>query len=465
MRTKTILFLLAAVALFVSCSEKGGYEVPAPEDVVMYQVNPRNFAPENSFNEVRKHLDDIQDLGVNVVWFMPICEIGVEKAVKSPYCVKNYTAVNPEFGTIDDFKAIVEDCHSRGMAVIIDWVANHTSWDNQWIKDHPEWYTHDEDGNIVHPQGTGWQDVADLNFDNPDMCQAMIDAMKFWVEEIGIDGFRCDAADYVPYEFWKECLDQLRAIEGHPLLMLGEGQRKDHFDAGFDLNYAWGWLSSLRRVYSGETVTMEMPSMPNRNGGNRPQGGRARTINRTVPVSTLFATDSSEYAGIPAGKVKLRFTTNHDEHEKMSPIREFMGQEGSMAAFIASTYIHGGMLIYGCQEVGYPGKIHFFNYCEVDWDANNGLRDEYKKVIQVFKEHPAIRKGDMVPYPDNDVLAFERKDGSENILVVINMRDVQTEAAVPAAWIGKSCVDLITGESYKLADKELMRPFEYMVLK
>lgn len=468
---KKILVLFAVAAIFSACSTKGGsYEVPAPEDVVMYQVNPRNYAPEKSFNEVRKHIDKIQELGTNVVWFMPICEIGQDaKSVKSPYCVKNYTGVNPEFGTIDEFKALVDDIHSRGMAVIIDWVANHTSWDNQWIFDNPEWYTHNEEGQIISPAGTGWNDVADLNFDNPEMCQAMIDAMKFWVEEIGIDGFRCDAADYVPYEFWKNCLDQLRAIEGHNLLMLGEGQRKDHFEAGFDLNYAWGWLSSLRKVYTGETVTMEMPARGPQNGnrpnGNRPQAPRTRTVNRAVPVSTLFATDSSEYAGLAPGKVKLRFTTNHDEHEKMSPVREFQGQQGSMAAFVASTYIHGGMLIYGCQEVGYEGKIHFFNYCEIDWNANQELFNQYKKVVSVFKEHAAIRKGEMVPYPDRDFLTFERKDASENILVVINMRDVQGNATIPAAWVGKTCTDLITGKSYTLTEKELMRPFEYIVLK
>ncbi|MCQ2147823.1 MAG: alpha-glucosidase C-terminal domain-containing protein [Bacteroidales bacterium] len=251
--------------------------------------------------------------------------------------------------------------------------------------------------------------------------------------------------------------------------MLGEGQRKDHFEAGFDLNYAWGWLSSLRKVYTGETVTMEMPARGPQNGnrpnGNRPQAPRTRTVNRAVPVSTLFATDSSEYAGLAPGKVKLRFTTNHDEHEKMSPVREFQGQQGSRAAFVASTYIHGGMLIYGCQEVGYEGKIHFFNYCEIDWNANQELFNQYKKVVSVFKEHAAIRKGEMVPYPDRDFLTFERKDASENILVVINMRDVQGNATIPAAWVGKTCTDLITGKSYTLTEKELMRPFEYIVLK
>lgn len=473
--------LLCIALLAVACTPRtASVSIPAPADVVMYQINPRNFAPENSFQAVDARLDAIRDLGTNVVWFMPICEIGIEKAVKSPYCVKDYRAVNPEFGTLDDFKALVAHAHARGMAVIIDWVANHTSWDNAWIKDHPDWYTHDEEGAIIHPAGTGWNDVADLDFDNPELCQAMIDAMKFWVEQIGVDGFRCDAADYVPFEFWKDCVAQLRAT-GHDLLLLAEGQRKDHFEAGFDLNYAWGWLSALRRVYNGETVTVEQPMLQrpqgqqgNRQGqnarqGNRPQGQqpqmRTRTINRTVPVSTLFAADSSEYAGLPAGKVKLRFTTNHDEHVKQSPVREFFGNDGSLAAFVATAFIHGGILVYGCQEVGYPGKINFFNYAEIDWDANPGMVKEYKDLIALYKSHPALRQGSLVPYPHNDVLTFERKTDGETILVMVNMRDSQADAPVPASWQGRKATDLLSGKAVTLGETEFLRPFEYLIAK
>lgn len=482
MKTNKILVALATAALLLSScnpSTKVKYTgVPAPADVVMYQVNPRNYAPEDSFKEVRKHLGEVQELGANVVWFMPICEIGIEKAVKSPYCVKDYKAVNPEFGTIEDFKAIVDECHSLGMSVIIDWVANHTSWDNQWIKDNPEWYTHNEEGQIISPAGTGWNDVADLNFDNPDMCAAMIDAMKFWVNEIGIDGFRCDAADYVPFEFWKDACDQLRESTDKTLLLLAEGQRKDHFQAGFDLNYAWGWLSSLRKVFTGETVTVEQPmnqrggNRPgaNRPGGNRPAAGNVpmvrRTITRQVPVSSLFATDSSEYAGLAEGKIKLRFTTNHDEAEKMSPVREFHGNQGSLAAFVATTYIHGGMLIYGCQEVAYPGTIHFFNYTPVDWSANRDMYNAYKDIVRVFKANSALRSGSMVPYPDNNILMFERKDASETVFVAINMRDNQNYIALPEQWKGKTVTDLFTGKTRTLsADRELLKPFEYIVVK
>lgn len=239
---KKYIFIVSLLCLLAACTGKRQGEaavevaaLPAVEDVVMYQVNPRVFAPEKSFKAVERRLDSIQALGINVVWFMPINEVGQEKSVNSPYCVKDYKGVNPEFGTLDEFKALVATCHQKGMNVIIDWVANHTSWDNAWIAN-KEWYTQDEAGNIIFPAGTGWKDVADLNFDNQEMRLAMIEAMKFWVTEIGIDGFRCDAADFVPFDFWKQALDSLRAIPDRSLLMLAEGKRRDHFEAGFDMN-------------------------------------------------------------------------------------------------------------------------------------------------------------------------------------------------------------------------------------
>ena len=184
---KKYIFIVSLLCLLAACTGKRQGEaavevaaLPAVEDVVMYQVNPRVFAPEKSFKAVERRLDSIQALGINVVWFMPINEVGQEKSVNSPYCVKDYKGVNPEFGTLDEFKALVATCHQKGMNVIIDWVANHTSWDNAWIAN-KEWYTQDEAGNIIFPAGTGWKDVADLNFDNQEMRLAMIEAMKFWV--------------------------------------------------------------------------------------------------------------------------------------------------------------------------------------------------------------------------------------------------------------------------------------------
>ena len=416
-----------------------GYEVPAPEDVMMYQVNPRVFAPEKSFNAVAQHLDSIKALGTNVVWFMPIYPVGQIKTVNSPYCISDYKGVNPEFGTLEEFKNVVSLCHEKGMSVIVDWVANHTSWDNKWMETNPEWYTH-EDGVIVPPI-KDWADVADLNFDNQEMRLAMIDAMKFWVTEVGIDGFRCDAADFVPFDFWKQCCDSLRAIPDHKLLLLAEGKRKDHFDAGFEMNYAWDYLAATRAVF---------------NGGRR---GPAQ------PATKLFEADSAEYAGVPQGCVKLRFTTNHDESDKMSPIKEFGGERGSMAAFVASTFIHGGALVYGSQEIGYPGRINFFRYVPMDWEANPALNKEYTDLLALYNSIPAIRKGEMTPYPAADVLKFSKSHEGDSVLVLVNVRHEDTYTETPAEWVGRQCTDLMTGAAVTLGEKIHLDPYEYIILR
>lgn len=433
-----VCVILAAASCCDRCTNEVSHTVPAPEDVVMYQVNPRVFAPEKSFNAVAQHLDSIKNLGTNVVWFMPIYPVGQIKTVNSPYCISDYKGVNPEFGTIDEFKNLVSLCHERGMSVILDWVANHTSWDNAWIEEHPEWYTH-EDGKIVPPI-KDWADVADLNFDNHEMRLAMIDAMKFWVVEVGVDGFRCDAADFVPFDFWKQCCDSLRSIPDHKLLLLAEGKRKDHFDAGFEMNYAWDYLEAIRRVFN------------NRRGP-------------AMPASHLFEADQEEYDGIPDGCVKLRFTTNHDESDKMSPIREFGGERGSMAAFVASAYLHGGALVYGSQEVGYPGRINFFRYVPMDWEANQLLNKEYKDLLSLYNSIEAIRKGEITAYPDADVLKFCKTIDSESVLVLVNVRHEDIYTETPTEWVGKECTDLMNGDKRVLGEKVHLNPYEYMILQ
>ncbi|MDR0995722.1 MAG: alpha-amylase, partial [Tannerella sp.] len=182
---KRFLFLtvLSAFCLGAFAQQK----LPAPEAVAMYEINPRVFAPKNSFRAIAARLDSIHELGINVVWFMPIYETGKLKAKGSPYCVRNYEAVNPEFGTMADFKKLVALCHQKGMSVLLDWVANHTSWDNVWMAAHKDWYTQDAKGRVISPAGTGWNDVADLNFSNRQMRLAMIRAMRFWVEKADVD--------------------------------------------------------------------------------------------------------------------------------------------------------------------------------------------------------------------------------------------------------------------------------------
>lgn len=434
-----ILFFASLSLLLASCSDGPkpvSHTVPAPEDVMMYQINPRVFAPQSSFNAVARQLDSIRALGANVVWFMPVYEVGRERSVNSPYCIRNYKALNPEFGTMEEFKRLVSRCHEKGLSVILDWVANHTSWDHAWVMDHKEWYTRNAEGEIISPEGTGWLDVADLDFSNARMRLAMIDAMKFWVNEAGIDGFRCDAADFVPYDFWKQAIDSLRAIPDRRLLLLAEGKRKDHFRAGFEMNYAWDFMAALRDVFIRDSSAL-----------------------------LLYRTDSLEYDSIPSGCVKLRFTTNHDEATKLSPVAEYGGERGSMSAFVIAACLHGGALIYGSQEVGYPEPINFFNYVPVDWTANPHLRSEYARLMHLYNTLPALRKGARIPSPNADCMLFEKRLGNERVLVAANVRPKTIRVDLPASWQGREVTDLMTGERLTLDPTLTLDAYAYRIYR
>ena len=441
---KVLTIICSAVLLLTACDPKpkktvADFQLPAVDDIAMYQVNPRVFAPDHSLNAVAARIDSIRDLGVNVMWVMPIYPIGIEKGKNSPYCISNYTAVAPEFGTIDDFKHLAKVCHDHQMAIILDWVANHTAWDHPWVKEHPDWYTHDEETDtIIHPRPWDWLDVADLNYDSRDMRRAMIDAMKFWITEVGIDGFRCDVADGVPADFWKEAIDELRqAAQPRKIVMLAEGKNVDNFTVGgFDMNYGWDFKDSLLHVF---------------------QNG--------MPAEYLIQADRAEYESLPAGKVKMRFTTNHDHSTEATPVVEFTNERGSMAAYVATIFLHGGALIYGSQEVGYPTPINFFHYVPVDWTANSSLYQEYKALIHLYNEHPALRKGQLTTYPAQDVLVFEKSDAKERFLVLVNVRNNPSEAAIPEQWQGKEVEDEMLDRDVELNTSITLAPYEYYILE
>ena len=441
---KKFFALAAGMAIVLSACEPKKqnaadiFQLPAVEDIAMYQVNPRVFAPQNSLRAVAARIDSIRELGVNVMWVMPIYPIGIEKGKNSPYCISDYTAVAPEFGTIDDFKYLAQVCHEHGMAIILDWVANHTAWDHPWVSEHPDWYTHDEVADtIIHPRPWDWLDVADLNYDNRDMRRAMTDAMLFWITEVGIDGFRCDVADGVPADFWRDAIQELRqAAQPRRIVMLAEGKNVDNFTVGgFDMNYGWDFKDTLVHVF---------------------RDGR--------PASDLIKADSAEYAQLPAGKVKLRFTTNHDHSTEVTPVKEFTNERGSMAAYVASVFIHGGALIYGSQEVGYPDPINFFHYVPVDWTANSPLYEEYEKLIDLYNDHPALRKGQLEAWPAQDVLVFQKTQGEERFLIMVNVRNADAVAEVPAAWQGLTVEDEMTDLELTLASTQTLKPFEYLIL-
>lgn len=435
---RSFLSACAITLALISCSNvnKKCYTMPNPEDVVMYQINPRLFSPTNSLNAILPHLDSIKSLGTNVVWIMPVYPIGKVKSKNSPYSIADYQAINPEFGTFDDFKTLVDECHKRGMAFIMDWVANHTAWDNVWMKEHKDWYTQNEAGEVIYTPGTDWTDVADLNYDNKEMRTAMINAMLYWVEKAGVDGFRCDVADFVPSDFWKEAISAIREKAGRKILMLAEGNDPKTFEGGFDMNYGWDYLTSLRNVFCKDSS-----------------------------ATKLIDTDLLEYSKIPSGKIKLRFITNHDEATKKSTISEFGGARGAMAAFVSTIFTNGAALVYGEQEVAYPDTINFFKYQKVDWLANNDVRWEYKHLLKIFSANPKLHKGFPVSFSNKDVLAYKKETSDGVYVVIVNVRKHNSIVSLPQDMVNVPFENLISGKMEIFGNLIPLEPFEYRILK
>ncbi len=368
--------------------------IPETKEVVMYEVNLRAFSSQGTFAGVTARLDSIQALGANVIWLMPIYPVGQVNSVGqlgSPYSVRDYKGVNTEFGSLDDLRTLVAQAHDRGIAVILDWVANHSSWDNPWIVN-TTWYTKNQFGAITHPPGTNWLDVADLDFSSTAMRRAMINAMKYWILAANVDGYRCDYADGVPFDFWKQALDTLHAMPGRDLILLAEGARPDHFAAGFQLNYGWDYFGRLNEVFDSNQ-----------------------------PAPALVTTHTMETVTLSAGSFKLRFTANHDEVAwNDTPLGLFGGKEGSMAAFVLASFMGGVPLIYNGQEVGCPVKLPFFSKSPIDWTINPDMWADYKKLISVRKAHEAAALGALVDLSNASVSAFQKTLGSDSILVFVN---------------------------------------------
>ncbi len=405
-----------------------------PAHVVLYEVNLRAFSASGDLAGVTARLDELKALGVNTIWLMPIYPIGKINSVNSPYSVQDYLAVNPEFGTLDDLRALTDAAHQRGIAVILDWVANHTAWDNPWIKN-KDWYTQ-KDGKIISPEGTGWADVADLNYDNAEMRAAMIEAMTYWVLEANVDGFRCDAADMVPFDFWQEAISTLNSIPGRKLIWLAEGSREDHFTAGFQMNYAWNFYNQLKGVFTEQ------------------------------PATGLYTTHLVETDGLPSGARKLRFTTNHDESAwDASPVALFGGIKGALAASVIAAYMGGVPMIYDGQEVGRADTTPFFSKSPIDWSANPDMLAAYKAIFKFYNESPALQGGSLTDCSTADVVCFTRATPDQEVLVIVNVRNKTLDFALPARLQNTSWQNAFSGRPLSLQAHLSLEPYAYVVAR
>ena len=446
--TKKITSVLAFFILLVSCGvnpiepiptgpQQYGTplsNVPDIDKATIYEVNLRAQSSEGNIQGVISKLAHIKSLGTNIIWLMPIYEQGTVNSVGSPYSVKNYEKISPEYGTLADLRALTDQAHAMGMAVILDWVANHTAWDHPWISAHPEWYSQNASGQIIIPPGTNWNDVADLNFDQNAMRKAQIDAMKYWVLEANVDGFRCDYADGVPFDFWSEAIAALKSLPKRDVLMLAEGTRSDHYQAGFDITYGWNYYTTLKNVWNG------------------------------AATSTLTTTNQLEYGNIPSGKGKIRFTTNHDESAwDASPMSLFNGKNGAIAASVVTIFSGGVPLLYTGQEVGKTGTTPFFTNSTINWTSNADMLAAYQKLYTIYNNNSAARSSTISAYQlSNDLVCWKKTNGSSSVLILVNVRNATINATLPPALTG-NFNNLISGISENLSSALTLTPYAYRI--
>jgi glycosidase len=284
----------------------------------------------------------------------------------------------------------------------------------------------------------GWNDVADLNFGSSAMRKEMIKAMKYWVLEANVDGFRCDYAEGVPAEFWKQAIDSLRDIPNRKLIMFAEAGKKELFASGFDLIFGWNFYGKLKEVYA-----------------------------NNASVNSVVSANTADYTGVPSGKHILRWISNHDDHAwDDTPVNIFHGQDGALAAFVVTAYMGGVPLIYNGQEVGFNSKLQFFqnSSTKINWDLNPDVLAQYQKLIAFRKNSPAVMEGTLETFHTSDIMAFKRKSDEEAVAVFVNLRNVAKDFALPPSIANSTWTNAITDESISLSDNISLQAYEYLIL-
>lgn len=466
---KKLIFTFFAIALFASCKEekketkiedepKISAEIePVSNEIletaVIYEANIRQYSPEGTFDEFTKDIPILKELGVKVIWLMPVFPISETKRkaeggkfasefpeeeqakyLGSYYAVTDFTKINPEFGNKEDFRELVKAAHDNGIYVILDWVPNHTGWDHEWLKNHPEYYTQNEKGEVIHPEGTDWTDVADLNYDNLDMRKEMIEDMVYWVKEEGVDGFRCDVAGSVPLDFWETAISKLRSE--NDVFMLAEAWEPELLDGDlFDMAYAWD--------------------------GHHTMNGMAKGEKSVADFDAYIAKINKDY---DEDDILMNFITNHDENSWNGTIKERMGDKKEL--FTALTYAKPGMpLIYSGQEYDMDHRLKFFEKDSIP-KRKGAYFDYLKKLGELKNTNPALNGGkNAASYKrldtEKDVLMFERSKDGQTLLFVGNFSDKESSIILPKGiyldYIRNTKAEL-TGDPFRID------PWQYHIL-
>jgi len=406
----------------------------------IYEVNLRQYTKEGSFRAFAKHLPRLRDMGVEILWFMPVTPIskkGRLGVLGSYYACSDYMSTNPEFGTVDDFRWLVEQAHALGFKVLIDWVANHTGWDHIWTTEYPEYYRRNIDGDFFDAHG--WADVIDLNYDSPELKSTMIRAMQFWIETCHIDGFRCDMAMLVPLDFWKEARTTLDQIK--PLFWLAECEDIMYHEV-FDASYTWKWLHVMESYWKNQT---DMQGL----------------------LQVLYYYNHQ----FPSSAIRAYFTSNHDENSHSGTEYERMGD--AVLPFAVFCCLYDGLpLIYSGQESPNRKRLLFFEKDEIDWNEPGVLHDFYKKLLLLRKTNPALKSGDpetnamiLSNTSPDQIFSFVRRHGKNEVLVILNLSSDIRSVIITGQILAGSYRDVLNADAPDFISGQPLQlsPWDYKV--
>lgn len=411
------------------------------KNATIYEVNVRQYTPEGTFKAFEKHLPELKALGVKILWFMPINPIGVKNrkgTLGSYYSISNYKTINPEYGTLDDFKELVKKAHQMGMKVLIDWVANHTAWDNVWVKTHPDFYTKDSAGKFVPPV-KDWTDVIDLNYNNRKLWQHMVDAMIYWVKETNIDGFRADVAGMVPTAFWNYARKKLDKVKH--VFMLAEWENEGLHKHAFDMTYAWEIQHIMKEIYKGK-----------------------------MNVGNLDAYIAREKKRFNPKAYRMTFTSNHDENSWNGTVTERFGK--AQRTFAIMTFLVKGMpLIYSGQEAGLNKRLRFFDKDTINWKKSD-YREIYKTLVHLKLRNKAlwngIYGGEMQILKTNDnknIFAFVREKDGNKVIAIFNLSKKEKIVNIANKNLDGKYKVLFNKKDIEITDhiKAELKPWTYLV--
>ena len=440
---KSILFLILFSLLFYSntFSQTNSHPVWSSQSNI-YEVNLRQYSQSGSIKDFQKHLPRLKNMGIEILWFMPITPIGIEgrkmneSELGSYYSVRNYKEVNPEFGTMADWKALVKEAHSMGFKIITDWVANHSSPDNVWIKAHPDFYAKDKEGKMIAQ--FDWTDTRKLNYDNRELRDSMIDVMKFWVRETDIDGFRCDVAEEVPVDFWKECISSLKKIKN--VFMLAEGEKPELHLAGFDETFAWSVMNAMTDVYKQKRNLVHLDSI----------------INRNIQI-------------FPKNAYRLYFTTNHDENSWNGTEFEKYGDAYKAFAVLTQTMYQSVPLIYSGQEVPNKKRLKFFIKDPIEWGTKFEMAPFYKTLLSLRKGNVALAADasykKLLTANEVAIFAYLREKQGRKVAVILNLSNQPQRFTIKDKSVYGNVINVFSKKKESISSTHVydMEPWGYVV--